>query len=69
MESTHIIKHPEYVKEKELKPEKNRAGHRRNDICLIKMEHNEETRNKITSDFFPDIPCRLKKADQKQVRK
>ena len=63
MESTHLMLHPEYIAGKDLVGEKFRPGKRRNDVCLIKMEHNEKTRSYMTIKNFPSIPCRLEPQD------
>ena len=56
--SSHLIVHPEYIStydEKFTSSEKFRPGKKRNDVCLIKMEHDETTKS-----FMPDkTPCRL----------
>ena len=60
MESTHLIMHPDFRSSTNLVEEKYRSGKRRNDLCLIKMEHNNgNSQSRINKDNFPDIPCRL----------
>ena len=59
MESTHLIMHPDFKSSNNLVEEKYRSGKRRNDLCLIKMEHNDNTRSRINNLNFPDIPCRM----------
>ena len=60
MKSTHLMIHPEYISNKKLVDEKFRPGKQRNDVCLIKMEHDETTRSYMSEQNFPGTPCRLK---------
>ena len=59
MESTHLIMHPDFKPSNSLVQEQYRYGKRRNDLCIIKIEHNDDTRSRINNLNFPDIPCRL----------
>ena len=59
--STHLIKNPDFKSSKNLVQEKFRKGKSRNDLCLIKFEHNDQTKAQINNQNFPNIPCRMKK--------
>ena len=60
MKSTHLMIHPEYIQSKDVVDENFRLGKQRNDVCLIKMEHDETTRSHMSVQNFPGTPCRLK---------
>ena len=52
--------HPEYISNNKLVGEKFRPGKQRNDVCLIKLEHDKTSLSYMTVQNFPGTPCRLK---------
>ena len=59
LESTHLMVHPDYIPSRDLVDERFRPGKKRNDVCLIKMEHDATTLSYMSAQNFPGTPCRL----------